>query len=380
MKIAFFYNSFYKLGGVESFAYYFCKRYCNQHDITVYYDKKISFDYQIDRLSKFVKCEDYVGQEVDTDLIVINWYRERSYLLNFLNNAKFKESLYVIHGRPTAYRNHDLDYIFRLYNAGLITKIVSVVEEITKIDLDYCKYLKKYHVKPFYLTMEVPRVKRTKSDKIKLISATRLSPDKGGIRMRELALELAKSDIDYEWDIYTPDLNEAWIFDNIPNLNIKKGKLDIFPEIASADILIQLSDFEAYGCVIQEALSLGTRIIATNIKSLKEFKIPEKALEIFNIHNLSKNIDFIRNCKSYPDFNYDFKFNQFDRYIYEMDQRLKGNNPKIKVYIVSGELQYNINDKNYIILTDTKQENKYNHIVCDINNLNIKKIRDLIKL
>lgn len=104
------------------------------------------------------------------------------------------------------------------------------------------------------------------SDKIHLISATRLTKEKGGERINKLAKLLDKAGIDYEWDIYS---NRQYRWDS-KNIVWKQTKLDLSKEIEESTYLVQLSDHESFGLSVCESLMLGTPVIITDIPAFKE--------------------------------------------------------------------------------------------------------------
>ena len=87
--------------------------------------------------------------------------------------------------------------------------------------------------------------------------------------MIKLANALDKSEIPYEWRIFTNDSLP------IPNENViyMKPRLDIRDYIADADYLVQLSDTEAFSYSILESLCLGTPVIITPIPSSIEMGV-----------------------------------------------------------------------------------------------------------
>ena len=99
-----------------------------------------------------------------------------------------------------------------------------------------------------------------------MVSATRLTPEKGKERMRILADMLDNEGIPFEWIVYTNDTHEI----NNPHVYYRKPQLGIEDAIANADYLVQLSDGEGYCFSVAEALSLGTPVIVTDCPVYKE--------------------------------------------------------------------------------------------------------------
>lgn len=107
---------------------------------------------------------------------------------------------------------------------------------------------------------------------LKLISATRLTEEKGGERIRQLADQLNKENIPFIWLIFTA--NE---FHNPPkNVIVLPPDLSIKTYIKEASYLVQLSDQESYCYSIVEALSMGVPVITTPIDVISEIGVIDK--------------------------------------------------------------------------------------------------------
>lgn len=104
-----------------------------------------------------------------------------------------------------------------------------------------------------------------------LVSATRLTWEKGQNRMIELADELTAAGIPFVW-IYFTYHNIAPGYPNFVHL---KPTLDIAEYIKAADYLVQLSDYEAFCYSIVEALEMGTPVITTPISVLPEIGVED---------------------------------------------------------------------------------------------------------
>ena len=75
---------------------------------------------------------------------------------------------------------------------------------------------------------------------LRLISATRLTPEKGRERIEKLAKILDDNGLLYSWEIYSNTKEFA-----NPNVIVRKPRLDVTDFMATADFLVQLSDSEA---------------------------------------------------------------------------------------------------------------------------------------
>ena len=153
-------------------------------------------------------------------------------------------------------------------------------------------------------------VKETKPI-LKLISATRVSKEKGYERMLKLAQELKKANIRFRWTIFT-DLNlyNQKPFD-LEEIVYMKPSHDFFDYIKESDYGVQLSDTEGYSYFINECLQYGTPVICTNFPSAYESVANGKNGYIVDM-NLS-NLDINKIVNNIPkDFIYKEKCNEED--------------------------------------------------------------------
>ena len=138
-----------------------------------------------------------------------------------------------------------------------------------------------------------------KKEGLHLISATRLSPEKGGERINKLATMLDNAGIKYTWDIYT-NRHYRW---NSRNIHRQDTKLDLTKEIAEASFLVQLSEHEAFGLSVCESLILGTPVIVTNLPAFREIGcIHGENAVICDLDMKRVDLDLIR--KGIPSFKY----------------------------------------------------------------------------
>lgn len=158
------------------------------------------------------------------------------------------------------------------------------------------------------VAIDIPKVEKYNDGKIHLISATRLTKEKGLKRMQKLARMLDKSGIDYEWLVYTNRHREGIG----KNVVYKEPKMDIVDEIAKADFLVQLSDCEAFCYSIVEALSVGTPVICTDLPVFRELGV-NKGNSIICDLSMS-NVD-INRVKQPFKFEYTVPESNWDKYL-----------------------------------------------------------------
>ena len=105
---------------------------------------------------------------------------------------------------------------------------------------------------------------------LKLVSALRNAPEKGMDRIKKLAAILDAEGIPYTWQVFTNILEP-----NQGGLIYRQGIPNVIEFIADADYLVQLSSSEALAYSFVEALSCGTKIVATPLPALKELDAEE---------------------------------------------------------------------------------------------------------
>ena len=170
---------------------------------------------------------------------------------------------------------------------------------VSKLVCDSFKELTGKEAELIYnpLYIKKPNVEKINDGKLHLISTTRLTREKGIDRMVKLASMLDKAGIDYEWLVYTNRKRKA-----IGNKVIyKDSKLDILEDIAKADYLVQLSDCEAYCYAVVEAMSVGTKVIVTDLPVYKELGINKENAIIYDLD--MKNVN-LKELNKYEPFDY----------------------------------------------------------------------------
>lgn len=182
---------------------------------------------------------------------------------------------------------------------------------VSKLACDSFKELTGIEAELIYNPVVIKKTNTPKlTDKIHLISATRLTKEKGGERINQLCQILDRNNIDYEWKIYS---NRRYRFFG-RNIKIEKPKLDLRKEMEEATYVVQLSDHESFGLTVAESLMLGTPVIVTDIPAFKEIgcKHGENAI----ICDLAmKNIDIGLIIKGIPEFTYKPPKSNWDKYL-----------------------------------------------------------------
>lgn len=280
----FYFDNINSIGGVETFFYYLSKKFKN---IVVFYD---TADYnQIKRLSQNIEVHRYKNQKIKCKNFIVN------YSLQIINNVEAEEYIQVIHA--------DYKALGRMPNVHpKITKYIGV----SKLACDSFTELTGLPCELIYNYVEIDKPRRL----LKLISGTRLTPEKGRERMELLGKALDKANIPYIWLVFTDSDN---YIDN-PNIIYKKPTLDITSYIAEADYLVQLSSNEGFCFSAVESLILSIPVIMTDLPVLKEIGVIDR-VNGFVLDLDMNNIPVKEIYKGLPKFKYEPPKSNWSKYL-----------------------------------------------------------------
>ena len=247
-KNIFYFTHINKIGGVESFYWYLAQKY-QDWDIVIVY--KTGDQDQIQRLRQFVRVVKFTGDRIKCKKAFFN------YTTDIIDSVDAEEYIQIIHGD---YKGFNI----RPNIPPQITKLVGV----SQLVCDTFSEMMGVEIEKHYNPIVPQKPKKV----LNLISATRLTKEKGRKRMEQFANMLDQNEIPYVWTIYTDNT------DFIANANIvyRKPRLDIINFIANSDYLVQLSDHEGYCYAVAEALSVGTPVIVTDCPVFREIGVNEK--------------------------------------------------------------------------------------------------------
>lgn len=245
MRNVFYFRVLNKIGGIETFFYYLAKKY-KDWDITVYYS--IGDIEQVKRLRKYIRVKKYNGEKIKCNKIFFN------YNLDIINKVEADEYIQIAHGDYKAMG-------IKPNTNEKLTKYLGVSKQVCRT----YKEVTGFETELVYNPIEIDRPKKV----LNLISATRLTKEKGKDRIIKLAEILDKNNIPYIWTIFTDDKNVI----NNPNIIYMQPRLDIINYISNSDYLVQLSDNEGYCYSVIESLTVGTPVIVTECPVFKELGV-----------------------------------------------------------------------------------------------------------
>lgn len=247
LKNVIYFPSFNIIGGVETYCYEMALKYGKDYDITVCYQN--GDPQQMSRIAKVCRVIRVTMQDkIECEVFIFGWGWD------ILENVTAHRYIQTFHA----------DYINRHLNPSPSPKITDrfgVSENTTKGIKEHFEWAANIE------TMYNPFTPKKPRKVLNLVSATRLTPEKGYERMVKLCEALDEAEIPFLWVAFTdqPKVSPH------PKMCILDADVNgIIDYIANADYLVQLSDTEGYSYSIVEALSVGTPVIATDFLVARE--------------------------------------------------------------------------------------------------------------
>lgn len=239
------------IGGVETFIYNFCKQMHKYYDIMVIFSEHMDA-LQIMRLAEMVPvirnpmktiiCDTVINQRITDDIP---------------SNIRYGKKVQMCHTCQMAAAGK---YHYTIKKGW--DELVFVSQVAAESFKDQAE---KYRVIPNLTEEEKP--KKT----LMLLSAQRMTYEKGEQRIIQLAKKMHKEGIPFLWLIFTYEpLKEM-----VPGIVIIKPTLDIRSYMERANYIVALSDIEAFGYTIEEAMELGVPVLTTPISVLPELGFKE---------------------------------------------------------------------------------------------------------
>lgn len=245
-KIIFYQSNFSQIGGVETMAYNWCWWLRNYFDVTVLY---CSGDYtRLRKMSQLVKMEQYDEKKVyECDIFIRN-----SVWGLIPKNIKAKRMIEIRHANYKYL--YDKGWLFNQYQDMGIKEIVGCGEYVSKMSNEVL------HDNP--TTIKNILLPKKKTNKIlKLISCTRLDPQKGWHRMQQMMNMMRNAGIKFQWDIFTNSFQKC----DYEEVHFYTQRYDIWDYLANADYTVLLSDSEGLSYTVQESLQYQVPCIVSDV-------------------------------------------------------------------------------------------------------------------
>lgn len=258
-KICFYYHHFNEIGGIEIAILNLIERLHTDYDITIAYTAKDSDIEMLIRMSRYASIVNLNHKTLEVDTVVYcSIYCQKDKIIA-------KRELRWMHGCLT-------DMKVKLPKEKIDDYIA--VGKVCKEQLDSQLTNQESYLIYNELNSQIEQLANEhvpEQKPLTLVTVSRISREKGFERMLKLSKQIKQ---DYIWHIIGSGYDKKYeesIKKQAPENWVFHGKLENpFPYIKNADFLLQLSDYEAFGYVLLEALVLGTTVITTDYSSASE--------------------------------------------------------------------------------------------------------------
>lgn len=234
------------IGGIETFIYNFCKEMREFYDILVLYTDHMD-PKQILRLSEYVRVI-----RNNCLLIACNVAINIRLTDELPSNVKYKKRIQMSHTCQFA-KSGPWHWTIKQNYDELIFVSKAAGDSFSDQNLTY-------EIIPNLTEPEKPR------KSLLLLSACRLTWEKGEERMYQLAEQFRNADIPFVWLVF----GDKPLKRIIPGVVQCPTTLDVRSFFTKVDYVVQLSDLESFCYTLREALELGTPVLTTPLTVLPE--------------------------------------------------------------------------------------------------------------
>ena len=239
------------IGGVETFIYNFCKEMCQFYDILVLYTDRMD-GLQIIRLAEYVQVKRNDGKLIQCNTAI------NIRLTDVIpRNVRYKELIQMSHTCQLAQSGKWHWTIKKNYDK-LVFVSQAAADSFADQKLDY-------QVIQNLTDPDKPR------KSLLLVSACRLTWEKGEERIYELAKQFRSKNIPFVWLVFSNQPLKRVI----PGVVHCPATLNVRSYFKKADYVVQLSDIESFCYTLAEALELGIPVLTTPISVLSEIGFKE---------------------------------------------------------------------------------------------------------
>lgn len=241
-QVVMYIGNAHKIGGVETFIYTFCKEMCELYDIIVVYSEHMDA-MQIARLAEFVQVMRNPNKVIICDTLISNRITD-----DVPQNIKYKKKIQMCH-------------TCQMKENYQIKKGWDDIVFVSQVAADsFQDQAPEYKVIHNLMSTEKPR------KTLLLISAQRMTYEKGEQRIIDLAETFTRNNIPFLWIVFTKDK----LSKHVPGVVIADPTLYAKDFFGKADYVVGLSDIEAYGYTLVEAMQSGVPVLTTPIGVLDE--------------------------------------------------------------------------------------------------------------
>lgn len=269
------------IGGVETYVYELIKKY---KDLDIAVVCRTIAPVQKRRLQEFCKVYEFRNEPIECDVAIINWDTS---IIDYLPKRIWKENL----------KEGDPRGIYQGVHADYTHPAMGPLPQDPRIKEYLCITKEQMDKWPLMTDSRNVRLCRNPleiedEDTLVIVSPTRLTKQKGGDLMLQIANELDKQETKFIWFVITTDeYLDNPIFRN-KNVIWIRNRLDVGGFLKLADWVVLPSECEGDSYTIKEALYRGVPIVARHLKYFDEYDIKDGKNALFvddlNVEKVAK--------------------------------------------------------------------------------------------
>lgn len=270
------------IGGVETYVYELVKKY-HKNDIAVVC-RKCAIE-QKRRIEKYCKVYEFNNEPIECKVAIINW---DTTIIDYLPKRIWKENLKK-DSKEGIYQGVHADYTHP--SQGVLPQDPRIKAYLTITEDVRRGFNKLSKARNTILCRNPLEIEKTEKPLI-ICSPTRLTKEKGGDLMYDLANTLDKIEQPFIWFVLTTDEyldNEIFMNENVYWI---RNRLDVDKFLAIADWVVLPSECEGDSYTIREALYRGIPIVARHLKYFDEYGIKDGKNALFitedNVEKVAK--------------------------------------------------------------------------------------------
>jgi glycosyltransferase involved in cell wall biosynthesis len=258
-SIIIYHSCFTSFGGVETFCINLQKELSSKYNITLLSPQLSTLAFKLDNAEVINPKQKY---QCDYLILATAWG-------GYPKNITATKTVQMVHAM---YGVEITGWSFKYNKSDQTTHHVCVgdavkqsFEEVTPYKCDAVIYN--------LLDKNCPIHPKQENDKLTLITASRISREKGFERMLLLSTHLNNEGVKFVWNVYG-SINGTYakyVIRRAPKNMVFHGyKPDVSKEVSQSDYIVQLSDSEGFPYSTYEALQQLTPVITTDYPSAKE--------------------------------------------------------------------------------------------------------------
>lgn len=244
-----------KVGGIESMTYNLAVALHDKGaNVTLVYNNVENAESLL-KLGRFVKVKKLTDETIHCDICLLSSNHP------IPDRIQAKRYVQWIH---SDYKKYNIT----LRNIGRVSNYVAVSNHCKEIACELYPAIKD--ITTTIYNFPDPKLRRQRPQPLKLVTVSRLSPEKGMERVRDLAKRFKENDIPFLWTIVGDNSHsrieeQKWrnTFLDIEEVSFVGFKSDPTPYVLDSDYSCLLSDFEGCPVSLLEALGLGVPVITT---------------------------------------------------------------------------------------------------------------------